>query len=250
LRFRTTYRLGCFCLLLAVAAYSADKNADKNKDNPVQNVDSGSFGVFMNGQRIGTETFSIQQNGNGSVVTSDFKAGAGAQQAVQSSELELTAAGEIRKYEWKETVPEKMQAVVVPNDNFLIERITTNPTEKPQEQPFLLPASTSILDDYFFVQREVLTWKYLAASCRTQQGQLQCPKGQKTMFGTLNPHSRISMSASMEFSGIEKIPIHGVAQELSRFELKSEAGEWSLWVNGQFKLMRIAAGDASEVVRD
>src|SRR5258707_5221535 len=187
----------------------------------------------MNGQRIGTETFSIQQNGSGSVITSEFKAGTGAQEAAQSSELQLTATGEIRKYEWKETVPEKMQAVVLPNDNFLIERITTNPADKPQEQPFLLPSSTSILDDYFFVQREVLTWKYLATSCRTQQGQLQCPKGQKTMFGTLNPHSRMSMSASMEFTGTEKISIHGVEQELGRFELQSEAGDWSLWVNGQ-----------------
>ena len=222
--------------------------ADKDKSN--QNVDSGTFGVFMNGRRVATETFSIQQNGSGSVVSSDFKAEQGAEQAAQSSELQLTPSGDIRRYEWKETLPEKIQAVVTPSENFLIERITVSAGEKPQEQPFLLPSSTSILDDYFFVQREVLTWKYLATGCRSGQGKVECPKGQRTQFGTLNPHSRASMAATMEYAGIEKVPIHGVEQELSRFELKSDAGDWSLWINGQFKLMRILVAGGTEVVRD
>ena len=224
--------------------------ADKDKA-PSQDVDSGTFGVFMNGHRVATETFSIHQNSSGSSITSDFKTEQGTDQAAQSSELQLSPTGELRKYEWKETLPEKIQAVVLPSENFLIEKITTNPGEKPQEQPFLLPSSTSILDDYFFVQREVLTWKYLATDCRSQHGRLECPKGQRTQFGTLNPHSRASMSATMEFAGVEKVPIRGVEQELSRFELKSDAGDWTLWTNPQFKLIRIVvASDGTEVVRD
>jgi hypothetical protein len=235
-------------LLIPVASQAADNNKEKAQS---QDVDSGTFGVFMNGHRVATETFSIQQNSSGSLITSDFKAEQGVEQAVQSSELQLTPSGDLRKYEWKETQPEKIQAVVMPNENFLIERITTNPNEKPQEQPFLLPSSTSILDDYFFVQREVLTWRYLATGCRSSQGHVECPKGQKTQFGTLNPHSRASMAATMEFAGIEKIPIRGVEQELSRFELKSDAGDWSLWTNDHFKLVRIVvASDGTEVVRD
>jgi hypothetical protein len=246
---RTMWLMGMLLLLLDPAVLRA---ADKDKDKvPSQNVDSGTFGVFMNGRRVATETFSIQQNSSGSSITSDFKAEQGVDQAAQSSELQLTPTGELRKYEWKEVLPEKIQAVVTPSENFLIERITMNPDEKPQEQPFLLPSSTSILDDYFFVQREVLTWKYLAIGCRRNQGRVECPKGQKTQFGTLNPHSRASMLATMEFAGVEKVSIHGVEQELSRFQLKSDAGDWTLWTNDQFKLVRIvAAGDGTEVVRD
>jgi hypothetical protein len=252
------WSMATVCLLLSAALLAADKDKDKDKDKdrdkdkagPNQSVDAGTFGVFLNGHRVATETFSIQQNSAGSVVTSDFKAEAGGTQAAQSSELQLTPTGDLRKYEWKETLPDKVQAVVAPNDNFLVERITMNPGEKPQEQPFLLPSSTSILDDYFFVQREVLTWKYLATGCRNSQGRVECPKGQRTQFGTLNPHSRLSMSASMEFSGIEKVPVHGVELSLSRFELKSDAGEWTLWINEQYKLIRIVASDATEVVRD
>jgi len=232
-------------LLSPMALGAADKAKAQNQD-----VDSGTFGVFMNGHRVGTETFSIQQNSSGSVISSDFKAEQGADQAAQTSELQLSPSGDIRRYEWKETIPEKIQAVVTPNDNFLIERITMTPGEKPQEQPFLLPSSTSILDDYFFVQREVLTWKYLATGCRSVPGRVECPKGQKTQFGTLNPHSRASMSATMEYSGIEKVPIRGVEQELSRFELKSDAGDWTLWINGQLKLVRIVVAGGTEVVRD
>ncbi len=154
----------------------------------------------MNGHRVATETFSIQQTATGSVITSEFKAEKDQQQAVQSSELQLNANGELRRYEWKELSPGKTQAVVIPRDDFLIESVTNNPGDKAQEQPFMVPASTSILDDYFFIQREVLAWKYLAMGCRQQNGQLQCPKDQKTHFGALNPHGRASLSVSMEFS--------------------------------------------------
>jgi hypothetical protein len=252
LNVRTIWLVVPLLLWLNLGLRAADKNKDKDKEKAQpQSVDAGSFGVFMNGHRVATETFSIQQNSSGSSITSEFKAEQGVEQAAQSSELQLTPTGDLRKYEWKEILPEKIQAVVLPNENFLIERITINPGEKPQEQPFLLPSSTSILDDYFFVQREVLTWKYLAIGCRNNQGRVECPKGQKTQFGTLNPHSRASMSATMEFTGVEKVAIHGVEQDLGRFELKSDAGDWTLWTNDHFKLMRIVvASDGTEVVRD
>jgi hypothetical protein len=224
----------------------------KDKDPGSQMVDSGSFGVFMNGRRVATETFSIKQGAKGSVVTSEFKADGAADSSTQDSELQLNSAGELGKYEWKEVSPGKAQAVVLPNDNFLVERVTANPTEKPQEQPFMLPTSTSILDDYFFVQREVLAWKYLAIGCRQDKGQVQCLANQKTQFGTLDPHPPGSSRAvSMEFSGKEKIAVRGVERDLSRFTLKTENGDWSLWLDDQFKLVRIVIpSDNTEVVRD
>ena len=64
----------------------------------------------MNGHRIATETFSIQQNATGSVISSQFKTEEGTDKAVQSSELQLAPNGDIRKYEWKEISPGKAQA--------------------------------------------------------------------------------------------------------------------------------------------
>ena len=39
----------------------------------VQVVDSGSFGVFVNGRRVATETFKIEQHAGGSMARSELK---------------------------------------------------------------------------------------------------------------------------------------------------------------------------------
>jgi hypothetical protein len=55
----------------------------------------------------------------------------------------------------------------------------------------------------------------------------------------------------MEFSGNEKLAIRGTERELSRYVLKSDSGDWSLWLDDHNKLVRIlVAGDNTEVVRD
>ena len=223
----------------------------KEKESAGQTVDTGTFGVFMNGRRVATEKFSVQQNTGGSVASSEFKTEQGVDQAAQSSELQLTASGDLRKYEWKEISPGKAQAVIVPNDNLLIERSTNNPQDKQEEHPFLLPTSTSVLDDYFFIHREILTWKYLATGCRQDKGQVACPQNQQVKFGAINPHQRSSLLVSLAFTGKEKVAVHGVDRELNHFLLKSEAGDWSLWLDDQFKLVRIlVASDNTEVVGD
>src|ERR1700676_1739768 len=237
-------------LLMSPAAAASDK--DKNDKVPAaQMVDSGAFGVFINGRRVATETFSIHQTSGGSSVVSEFKSEAGADKAEQTSEWQMAANSELRKYEWKEVSPGQSQAVVLPNQDFLIERFRSNPKDKEQEQPFMLPASSSLLDDYFFVQREVLAWKYLATSCKQDKGALQCPLKQGVQFGALNPHARASMSVTLEFAGREKVTIRGAERELNRLDLKSESANWVLWLDDQFKLQRILIlGDNTEVVRD
>lgn len=213
-------------------------------------VDSGSFGVFSGAHRIATETFSIKQGAQGSTIESEFKSEQGEQTADQSSELQLTPSVELRRYEWKELTPEKINAVVEPNDTFLIEHVFSGPNNKPQNQNFLLPASTSILDDYFFIQREVLAWKYLATACKQQSAGLGCPPNQKVQLGTLNPHARSSMLITIEFTGKDKVTVRGTERELSRFVLKSETGDWAFWLDENFKLVRLLGDNGVEVVRD
>jgi hypothetical protein len=236
------------CLLAASAIAASGK---EDKAAAAQMVDSGSFGVFINGHRVATETFSIHQSSSGSSIVSEFKSEAGADKADQTSDWQMAANSDLRKYEWKEISPGESQAVVLPNQDFLIERFRSNPRDKEQEQPFLLPASTSLLDDYFFVQREVLAWKYLASSCKQDKGALQCPLKQRVQFGALNPHARASMPVTLEFAGREKVAIRGAEVELNRLDLKSESSNWALWLDDQFKLQRILiVGDNTEVVRD
>jgi hypothetical protein len=140
---------------------------------------------------------------------------------------------------------------VTRDQEFLTERFTKTPEDKPLEQPFLLPASTNILDDYFFIQREVLAWKYLATTCRQEKGQVECPLKEPTQFGTLNAHSRQSMPVSVQYSGSERISIHGTERELIRLDIKSESGDWTLWLDQQLKLQRILDPTSNtEVIRD
>jgi hypothetical protein len=243
--------LGGVCVLAVAAVVTAAGNDDKPP--AIQAVDSGSFGLFINGQRVATETFSIHQNTSGSSIVSRFKSESGAEKAEQASDWQMTSSGDLRKYEWKEVSPGQSQAVVVPNQDFLIERFKNSPQEKEQEQPFMLPASSMLLDDYVFIQREVLAWKFLASSCKQEKGALQCPLKQHVQFGVLNPHARSSTSVTLEFAGREKVMIRGVERELNRLDLKSDSGDWALWLDDQdnhFKLQRMTSGEKTEVVRD
>lgn len=239
-------------LTLVVSGFAAAK--DKENEHEGQKVDSGSFGVFIGGHRVGTETFSIYQSQNGSVIESEFKTeGSAAPAATQDSEMRLTGSGEIRRYDWRELSPGKSQLTIVPNDQFLMQKWIAGPQEKEGEQPYLLPPSTAILDDYFFVHREVLAWKFLGMACKQEKGQVQCPVKQRVKFATLNPHQHSSAPGTMVALGREKAVLKGTEQELIKLELTTDSGTWYLWVDDhdQFKLMRISIeGENTEVLRD
>lgn len=239
-----------FVAACSCSALAAPMPKEKDKEHEGKQVDSGSFGVFQNGHRVGTETFSIYQTANGSEIQSEFKTENAPTQDVQTSELQLTASGNLRRYEWKEVSPEKAVSVVVPNEDFLNQKWSTE-GEKEHEQPYLLPASTSILDDYFFIQREVLAWKFLAAACKQEQGKVQCPPRQRAQFGTLNPHQHSSAALSAESLGREKVNLKSGPQELNKLELKNDAATWELWLDDQWKVMRMSiVGENTSVDRE
>jgi hypothetical protein len=254
-RLSFSYRLLAFALALvwcsAASAAPAANSNPKEKEHDGKQIDSGSFGVFQNGHRVGTETFSIYQTSYGSVIQSEFKTENTATQAVQTSEMQLNSKGEIRRYEWKELSPGTAQSLVVPNDDFLNQKWTAAAGEKEHEQPYLLPTSTAILDDYFFVDRELLAWRFLGMVCKQDKGQMQCLPKQHTQFGILNPHQQASAQISAEFLGREKINLKNGPQDLLKVEFKNDAGTWQLWLDDQFKVQRLAVvGDNTEVDRD
>lgn len=225
--------------------------ADKKAQTPAKVVDSGSFGIFVKGQRVGTEKFEIAQQGDGNVTRAELKVDDGANKAVQKTELQLNGVGELRHYSWNEVSPGKAQATVDPDQQFLMERIIPSPSEKPVEQPFVLPSSTAILDDYFFSQRELLTWRYLGSNCaQAMSGQTEC-KLAKAQFGALIPRQRVSMLVTVEFVGKEKVMIRGQEYDLNRFNLQGDGIDWAMWFDNTHKLQRVViASDYTEVVRD
>jgi len=231
---------------LSLAAWAGDK---KSKNAPSPLVDSGSFGVFVQGQRRITESFRIEQvNGLNTIKAHLTEPSSSA--TVQKCELEITAAGELIHYDWSQESGESL--TVLPSNDFLIEKITAATGGKPSEQPFLMPTTSVILDNNFFVLREVLVWRYLATDCKSEDGSMKCQQS-PAEFGALVPQDHTSMRVRLELVGKEKVSIHGADRELLRIKLSGEDFEWGLWVDAQdqFKLIRVAIpADKIEVVRD
>jgi len=90
-------------------------------------VDSGSFGIFVGNKRTATEKFSVEQGANGSLVTTDFKSEE-SNGAHQTTELKLSATGDLRRYEFKDIAPGSAQAVLEPKDEFMVQHSTLLPT--------------------------------------------------------------------------------------------------------------------------
>lgn len=233
---------------LALPAVARDKK-EKDKGTSSQTIDSGSFGIFIKGQRVATETFTIQQQNAVSTIKSELKQEHGP--ASQKSDLVVTSSGELLRYEWSE--PSAGSVTVLPNNEFLIEKITSAGLSKPAEQSFLMPTTSVILDNNFFVHREVLAWRYLASDCKADGGGGWKCQRLPGDFGVLVPQDRTSLHISLELVGDEKVPIRGTERNLLRLNLKGDNVDWALWVDehDQFKLMRVAIpADNTEVVRD
>jgi len=243
-------KLKIFATLLAATTLGSLPARSYKGSSEGEVVDSGSFGIFRQGRRVGTETFTIHQRPDVSVIAAQLKIEDGNDRASQTSELQVASNGDLRHYEWKELSPEKAQATVEYKDQFLVEHITP-PDAKPQERAFLLPASTVILDD-FFTHREVLVWRYLASFCGASVSPQGC-KLQPGKFGILIPRQQVTTTVALNYEGKDKVMFHGAERELDRFTLRLEDTAWTLWVESgfPFKLLRILVPSENvEVLRD
>jgi len=234
-------------VLAAAAAFGGDKKPAASEPGG-KSVDSGSFGVYVSGKRIGTETFNIEQFSDSSVAKAEFRTDDG-NKSVQTAEMQLTTNGNLRRYTWNENSPGKATSVIEPQEQLLIQHISTGAADKPIDQQYILPPSTVVLDDYFFSQREVLLWRYMAGNCRTDE-KGGCPL-KAAQFGAIIPRQRTSMLVTVEYVGKETVSLHGRKQELSRFNLQTDSSQWALWLDANYKLVRVyVAAEALEAVRD
>ena len=245
--------------LLASSTLSAKQKEQKAADGKVW--DSGSFGIFVNGKRVGTEKFKIQQHGDSSVAISELKMQQGSYKASQKAEMDLARNGNLQSYTWESSQPKKEECKVDTKDQLLVEHITPA-DQKALDIQHLLPASTAILDDNFFSQREVLLWHYLAACSRTAN-QLAC---KPATFPVLIPQQHISVDATLQLLGHEEVSSSSVERQLNKVQLelhspqqvvwmndKSKDSElrWVLWVDENYKIVKITVSNSNvEIVRD
>lgn len=229
-------------VLLVPAAFAA------KKDVAGRVVDAGSFGIFVGGKRVATEKFEIQQGGVVSSAKAELRADDGSK-VEQKAELRLMGNGNLVHYEWSDTIS-KSQATVDPSGEFLIERSINGETQKKSEQPFVMPLSSVILDDYFFSQRQVLLWRYLASQCGPTVPGTGC-KTSPLQYGVVIPHQQTSSMVTVEYQGLDKTEVRGTAQDLYRFRIRADDVDWLLWMDKQYKVQRISIKSQNvEVVRD
>lgn len=226
--------------------------ADKHEPpTPATIADQGTFDIAVNGKRLATETFKIEQRNGTNVVSSKLDFDAGSTSASQDAEMDLGSHGELKRYSWKEVKPSQASIVVEPQDeNFLIEHITTDgsPTVKDVQHP--LSPGTVILDDNFFSHIEVLAWRYLAMGCNSNSGHLDCHL-QPQRFPVMVPHQGESMIVEMKYQGLQKFHSKSGDQQVAVFKISSDDGELTFWLNHDNKLTRIFIPDtATEVTRE
>ena len=235
-------------LLVASASLAAQPKKEKKPKEPVKLVDSGSFGVYVNGRRVATENFKIEERPSVKVISSELKVEDGSD-AAHTAELQLAPNGNSREYHWRELRPGKAENIVKFEENFISQSVALKPEDKPRNLSYILPATTLVLDDYFFSHVEVLLWRYMASSC--DMARRTCDM-KKTQFGIFVPRREAPAVASMEYRGREKVMLRGAEVELARFALVIEGDEWGLWMQDTgMKLVRLTiASSNTEVVRD
>jgi hypothetical protein len=249
--------------LLAAHGLDASDNQKPAEKLEAKVVDSGSFGIYLDGRRIGTETFKIEQRPEFSIATASVKVDDGKTKAEQTAEMRVSPNGDLRSYSWRASIPQVEESSVEAQKDILVEHIVPA-DQKKVDVPHVLPISTVILDDNFFSQREILLWRYLQTGCvwKEGQGRLCAPSN----YVILVPRQHAAINATMELVGIEKTTVKGVERQLNKMTLKTggpnramsfsdqkdaEPGQWLLWVDDQYKVMKMAVlGTNIEAVRD
>ena len=247
MKYRTLVLLALLSLLTpALVAGKKTDDADKKTSGL---VDEGTFAIFQNGQRLGSETFAIHQYAASSVTSSEVRLDSGQPGGAlqQSSELTLKPDGSLSRYEWKQQSPTEGSVTVVPSDQFLT--MHTVAGGKSKDQSFFLMPGAFILDDYFFSTREVLLWRYLASACKPRPTGEGCDYVRER-YPVLVPRRNTSAEVYIEFKGYDDTPLDGRPQHLRHFVMQTDGPDWNLWMNSDYKLLRISIPDANtEVLR-
>jgi len=260
--FMTNSILFVAVLVTATALHPGEKDKNSPPKMEAKVVDSGSFGIYVNGKRVGTETFKIEQRPDFHIATAEVKVDDGAVKSVQTAEMQISPTGDLHSYVWRATFPIREESSVEPNNQLLVEHVIPADLKK-IDVPHLLPVSTAILDDNFFSQREILLWRYLATCLVKDQGHV-CGT---SSFAVLVPRQHVSLSAAITIVGPDKLTLKGSVRELTKVALlvgdpqhmivingdRETPGQWFLWVDAEdhYKVVKMAIPSSNvEIIRD
>jgi hypothetical protein len=211
-------------------------------------VDSGQLSVVVNGQKVATENFTMQQGSDGSSVTSRLTFDNGTTKAQQESDLELTAEGGIRKYTWEEKQPGKAKLTAEPQDKtFLVVHMKDSDTATPKDSTHPVDVSvTNIVDDNFYSHVQVLLWRYLAMSCKTTQ---QC-RFEEQKVPVFVPHQESAQTFTISFDGTDTLRLKNGKAEVGKYRVQTEGGEMHVWMQGTKLVKLLMPSAAIEVTRE
>lgn len=227
-------------LLFATSAFAADSKSPSV-------VDSGQLSIVVNGKKVATENFTMQQGANGSSVTSRLTFDDGATKAQQESELELGTDGAIRKYTWQEKEPGKARLTAEPQDkSFIVVRQKETDAAAPKDSTHPVDISaTTIVDDNFYSHLQVLMWRYLALSCPNQQ----CRFGEQKL-PVFVPHQEMAQLFTITFEGNDTLRLRQGRTDVTKFRVITEGGEMHVWMQGTKLMKLLMPAAAVEVTRE
>lgn len=187
--------------------------------------DSGKFEISVNGQKIGSEDFSLAQQGKEWVARGNTEVHTASGNAHVTGELHLTPSGAPLKYVWVADTGHKVSSTTT-FDGTVAKMSTDVGKEKPFEQSFQFTAPVVVLDNNLYDQYCVLAQLYDWSARGVQN------------FPVLIPQDRSPGSISVE------------AISQSELRMKTSDLELTVHVDSAHRVMRISVPSSkAEIVR-
>ena len=210
--------LVAFCVIcVAVAAQGFPGTSFKE--------DSGKFDINIDGQKVGSEEFSLAHQGKEWVAHGNTEVRTASGNAHVTGELHLSAAGQPTKYVWVADIGHKVTSTTT-FEGTVAKMSTDIGKDKPMEQDFQFTAPVVVLDNNLYDQYCVLAQIYNWSAGGVQN------------FPVLIPQDRSPGSISVE------------SVSPGELRVKTSDLEMMLHVDSTHRVMRISVPSAkAEIVR-
>ena len=187
--------------------------------------DAGKFEIEVNGQKVGTEEFSLSHQGKEWVAHGNTEVKTASGNAHVTGELHLNPAGQPTKYVWVADTGHKISSTTT-FEGTVAKMSTDVGKDKPMEQDFQFTAPVVVLDNNLYDQYCVLAQIYNWSAGGVQN------------FPVLIPQDRSPGSISVESVGPGELKV------------KSTDIEMTLRVDSAHRVMRISVPSAkAEIMR-
>lgn len=215
--------------LLFGAAFSLSSTAAPQQSSAHLADDRGHFEIEVNGEKVGSEDFSVSRDGAGWVAKGATELRGAAGSGKINGELHLAADGTPLKYVWTADTGRKATSTTT-FDGLEAKMSTTVGSADPIKQDFFFKPPIVILDDNLYHQYAILARLYNWSARGTQN------------FNVLIPQEHMPGSLTVESlgpaNGFEQLRVHTADLDVL------------LFVDSSHRLMRISVPSArADIVR-